>query len=143
MIHKKLDAGKFELPRATSEADQHVVVPWKRRSARQRGRPNALPGCNHTTSVVWFGMPRGNPAVKLAVTVDADVHSKVLDAAEAEGKSVSAWITDAARRALLIRDGLAAVAEWEAEHGALTPAELLAARARIEPKAIRRKRSQR
>ena len=88
-------------------------------------------------------MPRGNPAVKLAVTVDADVHSKVLDGAEAEGKSVSAWITDAARRALKIRDGLAAVAEWEAEHGAFTPAELLAARARIEPKPIRRKRSPR
>jgi transposase len=26
VIHKKLDAGKFELPRATSEGDQHVVV---------------------------------------------------------------------------------------------------------------------
>ena len=74
-------------------------------------------------------MPRGNPAVKLAVTVDADVHSKVIDAAEAEGKSVSAWITEAARRALLVRDGLAAVAEWESVHGALTPAELAAARA--------------
>src|SRR3954468_3486040 len=77
-------------------------------------------------------MPRGNPAIKLAVTVDAEVHAKVLDAAEAEGKSVSAWITDAARRALLVRDGLAAVAEWEAEHGALTPAELESARSRIE-----------
>jgi hypothetical protein len=88
-------------------------------------------------------MPRGNPAVKLAVTVDADVHSQVLDAAEAEGKSVSAWITEAARRALLVRDGLAAVAEWESEHGALTPAELAAARARVEQKAPRRKRSSR
>jgi hypothetical protein len=88
-------------------------------------------------------MPRGNPAVKLAVTVDADVHSRVLDAAEAEGKSVSAWITQAARRALLVRDGLAAVAEWESEHGALTPAELAAARARVEHKTPRRKRSAR
>jgi transposase len=26
VIHKKLDAGKFELPRAMSEGDQHVVV---------------------------------------------------------------------------------------------------------------------
>jgi transposase len=26
VIHKKLDAGKFELPRATREGDQHVVV---------------------------------------------------------------------------------------------------------------------
>ena len=81
--------------------------------------------------------------MKLAVTVDADVHSKVLHAAEAEGKSVSAWITDAARRALLIRDGLEAVAEWEAEHGALTPAELQAARTRLESKVVRRKRSRR
>ena len=88
-------------------------------------------------------MPRGNPAIKLAVTVDAEVHSRGLDAAEAEGKSVSAWITEAARRALLLRDGLAAVAEWETEHGALTPAELAAPRARIERKTPRRKRSPR
>jgi transposase len=26
VIHKKLDAGKFELPRATRVGDQHVVV---------------------------------------------------------------------------------------------------------------------
>lgn len=77
-------------------------------------------------------MPRGTPAVKLAVTVDADVHAKVLDAAAAEGKSVSAWITAAARRALVVRDGLAAVAEWEAEHGAFTQAELEEARSRVE-----------
>jgi len=82
--------------------------------------------------------------VKLAVTVDADVHAKVLDAARAEGTSVSAWITAAARRALLLRDGLAAVREWEGEHGALTPAELEAARARVERStAPRRKRSSR
>jgi hypothetical protein len=86
-------------------------------------------------------MPRGNPAVKLAITVDADVHAKVLVAADAEGTSVSAWITAAARRALLIRDGLAAVGEWEAEHGALTQAELDAARSRLERSAPRRKPS--
>lgn len=88
-------------------------------------------------------MPRGNPAVKLAVTVDADVHAKVVEAAEAEGTSVSAWLTAAARRALLVRDGLAAVAEWEAEHGALTEAEVEAARVRIERTTTRRKRSRR
>lgn len=26
VVHKKLDAGKFELPRATGSGDQHVVV---------------------------------------------------------------------------------------------------------------------
>ena len=76
-------------------------------------------------------MPRGNPAVKLAITVDSDVHAEVVSAAEAEGMSVSAWLTAAARRALRIRDGLAAVAEWEAEHGALSEQELAAARRRL------------
>lgn len=76
-------------------------------------------------------MPRGNPSPKLAITVDPDVHDQVLEAAKAEGLSVSAWMTNAARRALLVRDGLAAVAEWEAEHGAFTDAELAAARRRV------------
>jgi hypothetical protein len=44
---------------------------------------------------------------------------------------VSAWMTAAARRALKLREGLAAVAEWEGEHGALTREELDAARRRI------------
>lgn len=76
-------------------------------------------------------MPKGKPSPKLAITVDADVHAGVLRAASADGTSVSAWMTKAARRELQVRDGLAAVAEWEAEHGELTDAELGAARKRI------------
>lgn len=76
-------------------------------------------------------MPRGKPSPKLAITVDADVHAQVLQAAAEEGVSVSAWMTTAARRTLLVRDGLQAVAEWEEEHGRLTEAELQAARRRI------------
>lgn len=76
-------------------------------------------------------MPRGKPAPKLAITVDADVHARVIEAAAGEGVSVSAWMTEAARRALLVRDGLAAVAEWEAQHGSFTDEEMAAARARV------------
>ena len=76
-------------------------------------------------------MPRGNPSPKLAITVDPDVHGRVLAAAADDGVSVSAWMTEAARRVLLIRDGLRAVAEWEDERGALTAAELDDARRRI------------
>ena len=76
-------------------------------------------------------MPRGSPSPKLAITVAPDVHTRVMAAAEEDGVSVSAWMTSAARRALLIRDGLAAVGEWEADHGALTEAELAAARQRV------------
>jgi len=76
-------------------------------------------------------MPRGNPSPKLAITIAADVHERVLGAAARRGVSVSAWMTDAARLALKVRDGLAAVSEWEAEHGSLTDAELKAARQRL------------
>lgn len=77
-------------------------------------------------------MPRGNPAIKLAITIDPDVHAKVLSAAEADSCSISAWMTAAARHLLRVRDGLEAVAEWEAEHGELTSAELEAARRRVQ-----------
>jgi hypothetical protein len=76
-------------------------------------------------------VPRGNPSPKLAITIAADVHAKVLAAAARRGVSVSAWMTDAARLALKVRDGLSAVAKWEAEHGPLTGAELRAARDRL------------
>ncbi len=76
-------------------------------------------------------MPRGRPSPKLAITVDAEVHDQVLAAAAEEGVSVSAWMTAAARRALLVRDGLRAVAEWEREHGAFSDAELDAAHRRV------------
>jgi len=76
-------------------------------------------------------MPRGSPSPKIAITVDADVHAQVVAAAAEQGVSVSAWMTSAARRALLILDGLAAVAEWEAQHGAFTESELAAAHQRV------------
>jgi hypothetical protein len=55
----------------------------------------------------------------------------VREAAAADGVSVSAWLTQAARRALRRRDGLAAIAEWEAEHGRFSDEEMAAARQRI------------
>ena len=90
-------------------------------------------------------MPRGNPSPKLAITIAPDVHEQVLAAAARRGVSVSAWMTAAARLALKVRDGLAAVAQWEAEHGALTEAELKAARRRLVSsrrprRALRRRR---
>jgi hypothetical protein len=76
-------------------------------------------------------VPRGNPSPKLAISVDPDVHQRVVAAAAAEGVSVSAWMTTAARQALRIRDGLAAVAEWEHEQGSFTTSELDAAQRRV------------
>ena len=83
-------------------------------------------------------MPRGAPAIKLAITVDPDVHARVARAAHEDQVSVSAWMTEAARRSLRLRDGLAAVAEWEARYGAFTDEELDAARQRVGEKHRRR-----
>jgi hypothetical protein len=87
---------------------------------------------------ILLGMPRGRPSPKVAITIDPDVHAGVVAAAKAEGVSISAWLTDAARLALKVRDGLAAVAEWEVEHGAFTPEELAAARRRVARQAGRK-----
>jgi hypothetical protein len=76
-------------------------------------------------------MPRGNPSPKLAITIDPKVHEKILAAAAREGVSVSAWMTSAAREALRRRAGLAAVAEWEKQHGLLSAEEMEDARRRV------------
>ena len=73
-------------------------------------------------------MPRGNPSPKLAITIDPKVHEGILAAAAREGVSVSAWMTDAARQALRQRAGLAAVAEWEKQHGLFSAQEMDEAR---------------
>ena len=73
-------------------------------------------------------MPRGNPSPKLAITVDPDIHEKILAAAARDRVSVSAWITDAVRQALQRRAGLEAVARWEKQHGRFTAEEMNEAR---------------
>lgn len=76
-------------------------------------------------------MPRGNPSPKLAITIDPEVHQKILAAAAREGLSVSAWMTSAAREALRRRAGLAAVRKWEKQHGPFSAEEMDEARRNI------------
>lgn len=73
-------------------------------------------------------MPRGNPSPKLAITIDPEVHEKIIAAAAHDGVSVSAWMTGAAREALQRRAGLAAIAEWEQQHGPFSAEEMEEAR---------------
>lgn len=76
-------------------------------------------------------MPRGNPSPKLAITIDPEVHKNVLAAAARDGVSVSAWMTTAARETLQRRAGLAAIDEWEKQHGAFTVEEMDEARRKV------------
>ena len=73
-------------------------------------------------------MPRGNPSPKLAITIDPEVHDKILAAAAGDGVSVLAWMTRAAREALQRRAGLAAVAAWEKQHRPFSADEMNEAR---------------
>lgn len=69
---------------------------------------------------------------KLSVALEERVARAASVSAERQGLSLSAWLNRAAENALAIEDGLRAVAEWEAEHGALTPEELRAADAILD-----------
>ncbi len=88
-------------------------------------------------------MPRGNPSPKLAITIDPEIHQRVLAAAARQGVSVSAWMTDAARDHLIREAGLAAVAEWEEEHGHFTDEEVAEAQRRVEEQLRPSRRSRR
>jgi hypothetical protein len=69
---------------------------------------------------------------KLSVALDEQVADAAAASAERFGLSLSAWLNRAAENALVIEDGLMAVAEWETEHGALTAEELRAADAALD-----------
>ncbi len=64
--------------------------------------------------------------MKRSVSIDAEVAAAAEAAAVEDGVSFSAWLSGAAHRQLLVREGLRGVAEWEAEAGPLSPEELAA-----------------
>lgn len=68
---------------------------------------------------------------KISISISPDLGDDVRAAAERAGLSVSAWLAEAAS-ARLRRQGLAdLLAEWQAKHGRITPAELSKARAEL------------
>lgn len=60
---------------------------------------------------------------KRSVSLDDQVADRVEQAAREDGVSFSGWLSVAAERQLLLREGLRGVAEWEAEAGPLSGAE--------------------
>jgi len=64
--------------------------------------------------------------VKRSVSLDAEVAAAAKAAASEDGVSFSAWLSEAAHRQLLAREGLRGVAEWETDAGPLSPDELVA-----------------
>ncbi len=73
-----------------------------------------------------------SPVARRSISLPEDVDAAVEAAAVTAGMSVSAWLAELVERHFRIEWGLAGVAEWEAEHGAITDEEMAAERARLE-----------
>ena len=69
---------------------------------------------------------------KRSISLDPALAAEVERAAREEGVSFSEWLGRAAAHRLRISEGLAGVAAWEADHGALTGTERAAAETIID-----------
>ncbi len=75
----------------------------------------------------------GMAVKKQSVALDEEVLRAAQRSAARAHTSLSAWLNRAAARALRIEQGLAAVSDWENEHGAPTPLELRRADRALAP----------
>jgi hypothetical protein len=91
----------------------------------------------------YFGMP----VRKLSVALEEPVADAAKQAAKRRGMSLSAWLNEASVSALetefRLEDGLAGVAEWEAEHGPPSAEEMAEASAILDAAGVGRKREPR
>jgi hypothetical protein len=71
------------------------------------------------------------PAAKPTISLDPELRDQIEAAAASAGVSFSAWMADAARQRLRKERVLGIIAEWEAEHGEFTEAEIAAVRTEL------------
>jgi hypothetical protein len=61
---------------------------------------------------------------KRSVSLPPALAQAIDEAADQDGTTFSAWLADTAAHRLRLESGRRAIAEWEQEHGPLTPDEL-------------------
>ena len=61
---------------------------------------------------------------KRSISMPPDLDAEIAAAAAHEGMSYSAWLAETARKEFTIRAGLAAVSQFEQDHGPFTAEEL-------------------
>lgn len=71
------------------------------------------------------------PAAKPTISLDPELRDQIEAAATSAGVSFSAWLAEAARQRLRKERVLGLIAEWEAEHGEFTEAEIAAVRTEL------------
>jgi len=81
------------------------------------------------SSDAWIVLPlcyRGRMAArkKRSISMPPELDAEIAAAAAEAGLSYSAWLADTARKEFTIRAGLAAVSQFEQDHGAFTAEEI-------------------
>jgi hypothetical protein len=61
---------------------------------------------------------------KRSISIPPELDAEIAAAAAREGLTYSAWLAETARKEFTIRAGLAAVSEFERDHGSLSAAEM-------------------
>jgi hypothetical protein len=61
---------------------------------------------------------------KRSISIPPDLDAEIAAAAEEAGLSYSAWLAEAARKEFTIRAGLAAVSQFEHDHGTFSAVEM-------------------
>lgn len=72
------------------------------------------------------------PTTKVTLTIDDDVLATLRRLAVEAGLPLSTYVTQAAEHHARIQDGLAAMREWQEEHGEFTDDEIAEARADLD-----------
>lgn len=70
-------------------------------------------------------------AERITISLDGDLAEALRQAAAEDNVNVSAWVAGSLQDRLRSRGLAAVIADWEAEHGAFTEAELDEARRRL------------
>lgn len=87
------------------------------------------------------------PVQKVSISLDESVLLAARESAKRQGMSLSAWVNEVSESALesevSLEEGLAGVAEWEAEHGPISAEELAKADAVLDAAGVGRKRAPR
>lgn len=64
---------------------------------------------------------------KRSISIPPELDAEIAAAAQAAGMSYSAWVAETARKEFVVRAGLEAVSQYEAEHGSFTAQEIAGA----------------
>lgn len=112
-----LTAGRHGFDALRSALLSDPAYDWKARLSESRHERFSNAGSTGGATIGIVGV------VKRSVSLEAGVAERVEAAAHEDGMSFSTWLSFAAERQLLLREGLQGVSEWEEQDGPLSDEE--------------------